>query len=300
MINLGLGGRFGRGFIGANIPIATDTSRSKRASQLPVGQTKSAEDPNIAKPLNDINRMMAQVKQSGFYARPCLYYIIITPPAGLFTDVSPNLASIGLNCNTVSIPGINVSTKPKDGGWSFQEYAYHKIWEPITMSFYLSENMQEHILFKKWLDVLYDGDHIGYYSDYIGTIEVFQSSKNMVRDSEDLEVIMSATLVDAYPKTLSALELGHDKKDAFHTLSTTVMYRDVVYKHYAEGNVSGSSKIDSLVNRGKKILTEAGTLVQDTLNELKPSLPKLASLIKNKQSFLPVNNPSLSSRNFGF
>ena len=286
--NIGVGGKVGPFNIGTNIPISIDPFESKNAEKRPdgVGFDTSINENVASKPKNDINRMLSQVKQSGFFARPCIYYIEIIPSKSMIGK--SDVQSIGLNCHTATIPGVSVATKAIDAGYTFREYPYEKIMEPVALSFYLSDDMTEFRFFEQWIKQVYNENrHVGYHTDYAGTINIYQCTKWQSGNSEDLEVVMGVSLIDAYPKTLSALELGYSKVDEIHNITATIMYRDLVYTYHALEGIS--NKPNELVTRAERIFSETGTLLQDTFDALK--LPKLQTLIKNQESFLPIRNP---------
>ena len=133
--NIGVGGKVGPFNIGTNIPISIDPFESKNAEKRPdgVGFDTSINENVASKPKNDINRMLSQVKQSGFFARPCIYYIEIIPSKSMIGK--SDVQSIGLNCHTATIPGVSVATKAIDAGYTFREYPYEKIMEPVALSF---------------------------------------------------------------------------------------------------------------------------------------------------------------------
>jgi hypothetical protein len=183
-------------------------------------------------PRNGINRMMANVKNSNLFSRPYLYYIFITPPK-TFTSKTI-LDGIMLNCEAVSIPGHVLATKEHKTYGLKREYVYEKLYELVTMSFYMSDQMHEFNFFNAWLNSMYINGRVSYYNDYKGTIEIYQCSGIKNGDGEDLEVMMKVKLIDAYPKTISALPLGHGLTNTIQRMSTNITYRDVEYTDYTK------------------------------------------------------------------
>ena len=226
----------------------------------------------IQTPDNHINRMMSQVKRSNLFSRPYLYYVTITPPPKLLGGYSKQIREISLNCETVSIPGQTIATKEHKTYGLKREFAYEKLLEPINMSFYLSDNLQEFHMLKKWQELMWDQGRMGYYTDYIGTIIIHQCSNIVKPEGDDLKVMLEVKLIEAYPKTLSSLELGHGTQGAIQKVSTTINYRDIKYTDHT-GLVSETDDTE-------------------TINQL--SLPKTTTIIKEKNSS-PTGGLSIST-----
>jgi len=270
--------------VGANIPIGVDKEKANK---------KTIEDTNtkIITPKNSINRMMSNVKNSNLFSRPYLYYVFIYPPKDLIGN--KELDGIMLNCETVSIPGHVMATKEHKTYGLKREYAYEKLYELITMSFYMSDKMHEFNFFNNWLNLMYSSGRVSYYNEYIGKIEIYQCSGIESGDKEDLEIMMKVELIDAYPKTISPLALGHGLANSIQKMSTNITYRDVKYTDYTKQNTANQfiGNIKDGVDHVKEALssfTEAGTLLQDKFAELK--LPKFAPLLQKKSNILPIKN----------
>ena len=267
--------------VGANIPIGVDPKKANKKT-IDIGTNTTSD--------NSINRMLANVKSSDLFSRPYLYYIFITPPK-TFTSKTI-LEGIMLNCEAVSIPGHVIATKEHKTYGLKREYAYEKLYEMVAMSFYMSDKMHEFNFFNAWLNSIYKNGRVSYYDDYKGTIEIYQCSGNVERtkdpnDEEDLTVMMKVKLIDAYPKTITPLALGHGLANTIQKVSVNITYRDVEYLDYTNQDQT-KSEIEKITEEALKSFTEVGTLLQDKFADLK--LPKLGTLLKKKSNFLPVAN----------
>jgi len=265
--------------IGANIPIGVDPRKANKKTIEDIGTS------NIT-PKNSITRMLSNVKKSDLFSRPCLYKVFIHPPSNLLESSQGTIQGIQLNCEAVSIPGHVMATKEHKTYGLKREYAYEKLYELITMSFYMSDKMHEFNFFNAWLNSMYDKGRVSYYDDYKGTIEIFQLSGIDPSDEEDLSIMMSVKLIDAYPKTISALALGHSLANTIQKMSVSITYRDVEYLDYTKQD-STKSSLEKITDVALNSLTEAGTLIQDAMADL--GLPKAAPLFKKKfAGFLPL------------
>ena len=262
--------------IGANIPIGVDPKKANKKTIEDIGT-------NNITPKNSINRMLANVKYSDLFSRPYLYYIFITPPKTFASKTI--LDGIMLNCESVSIPGHVIATKEHKVYGLKREYAYEKLYEMVAMSFYMSDKMHEFNFFNAWLNSMYNNVRVSYYDEYKGTIEIYQCSGVNPSDEEDLAVMMKVKLIDAYPKTISALALGHSLANTIQKMSVGITYRDVEYLDYTKQD-STKSSLEKITDVALNSLTEAGTLIQDAMADL--GLPKAAPLFKKKfAGFLP-------------
>jgi len=174
-----------------------------------------------------------------------------------------------------------------------REYAYEKLYDTVEMSFYMSDKMHEFNFFNAWLNSMYHNGRVSYYDDYKSTIQIFQLSGQVGRtsdpnDDEDLTIMMSVKLIDAYPKVISSLPLGHALASEIQKMSVTITYRDIEYLDYTKQDATKSEleKLFDGVIPALNGLSEAGTLIQDAMADL--GLPKAAPLLKSKfAGFLP-------------
>ena len=266
--------------IGANIPIGVDPRKANKKTIEDIGTNTT--------PNNSINTMLSNVKKSDLFSRPCLYKVFIHPPSNLLESSQGTIQGIQLNCETVSIPGHVMATKAHKTYGLKREYAYEKLYELVTMSFYMSDKMHEFNFFNTWLNSMYNKGRVSYYDDYKGTIEIFQCSGVDLSDKEDLAVMMKVKLIDAYPKTITPLTLGHGLANTIQKVSVNITYRDVEYLDYTKED-STKSGLEKLFDGAIPVLnglTEAGTLIENAMAPL--GLSKAATLLKKKfAGFLP-------------
>ena len=268
--------------LGVNIPIGVDPKKANRKT-IDIGTNTTSD--------NSINRMLSNVKKADLFSRPCLYKVFITTPKQLLGQYP--IQGIQLNCDTVSIPGHTMATKEHKTYGLKREYAYEKLYDTVEMSFYMSDKMHEFNFFNAWLNSMYHNGRVSYYDDYKSTIQIFQLSGQVGRtsdpnDDEDLTIMMSVKLIDAYPKVISSLPLGHALASEIQKMSVTITYRDIEYLDYTKQDAT-KSELEKLFDGAIPVLnglTEAGTLIQDAMADL--GLPKAATLLKKKfAGFLP-------------
>jgi len=224
-------GTFGPGVtLGFNIPFGVN------AVNLPdVGRGRTTPD-------NTINRIKSQAVNGGLYSRPTLYNIIMTKPPKLKGWSGDQLRAIGFNCHQVAIPSNNIATKPIKTYGLKKEYAYNKLFDEITTGFYLSENMDEYHFFESWQDLMYKPNHsVGWYNDYISTLEIHQLSRDVSKGtSNDLGIVCKFILIDAYPKLISSMALDYSAANTIQKFTVNWTYRDMLIEPQVSKRTSGN------------------------------------------------------------
>jgi hypothetical protein len=282
-----IGGRFKVGgvTIGANIPIG-----SSRYKKNPKDIERKFEETKT--PKNSLTRMMAQVTSGNMFSRPYLYRVIMPlPPILLPIYSSSQVQNVMLNCETLAIPGYTIATKEIRTYGERREYAYAKMFDTMTMGFYMSDQLSEFKYFNSWMDHIYDRGRVRYYNEYTSNMKIYQLSgyENGV-DEEDLRVVMEVELLDAYPKSISPLQLGHGLQGQIQKMTTDVMYRKATYKDYTR-----SDNGDGVQNLGQRI-KEAGITLQSPFEQFK--LPKWTQVWKKQLNTLPAKSLEQNSEHY--
>ena len=123
-----------------------------------------------------------------------------------------------MKCHTASIPGLTIATTDNDA--VYRGLAYQKLYEDITLSFYCSEEMRELEFLQNWMKLMVKpkNNRVGYYNDYIGNIDIIKLDRQQ-------KPVMTTHLIDAYPKGISAMELGYGSNNEVMSVSATFTYR---------------------------------------------------------------------------
>tara|TARA_B100000470_G_scaffold221434_1_gene211793 strand:+ start:635 stop:1531 length:897 start_codon:yes stop_codon:yes gene_type:complete len=284
--NLGFRGKVGGVTLGANIPLGI--GRDKEALQTKNKMPKPTETPG-----NNVTRMLSNIRQSNLFSRPYLYRIMISPPPALLANYSSaEIQHILLNCETVNMPGYTMATKEHKTYGLKREYVYEKLNNGVTLGFYMSDQMFEFNFFKDWLDYINPNDEgrIRYYDEYKSTITIYQLSRMEAdTDEDDLRVMQQCKLVDAYPKSLSDLQLGHGTGGSIQKMTTEIMFRKAVYTDYTKK----SQQARSLGTRSSSFgslngLKEFGTRGLENALSSGLGLKKFTDIIKQEKAALPA------------
>ena len=96
--------------------------------------------------------------------------------------------------------------------------------------------------------------------------------------------MLSAKLIEAYPKTITPLALGHGLQGSVQKVSANITYRDIKYTDHT-GLVPENSFLSTFndfqrhIEDAMGIANEAGKTMKHFLDDL--SLPKLSTIVKN-------------------
>ena len=135
-------------------------------------------------------------------------------------------------CKTVSMPGKQIATIDRQIGIYNEKVVNGFAVDDVTMTFYALNDYGIRKYFDSWRSVMIgdsktmesggmqDGE-IAYKSDYVASVKIHQLSKPQVRVGFDLgplnvdfdllgNSIYSVDLIDAFPTTISSIELGND------------------------------------------------------------------------------------------
>jgi len=209
----------------------------------------------------DINEFVAQVKRGGL-SRTNRFHVLFQPP---FLDPT-QVGLVGLLCDQVQLPGTNYSTTQNRVFGEFRETPYERLYEPISMSFYVDRAMAVKDLFDQWMVNIQDPETrlFNYYSNYITDITVFV---------EDLEngTRYKVTMFEGYPKSVGGIQLDTSSKDVMK------MNVSFVYKYYVTERVQDGFELSD------EHISQSYGVVPDTPSRYSPDFTTNINSISPKQ-----------------
>lgn len=160
-------------------------------------------------PAPTLDQFMAKVRQDGF-ANPARYRVQINRSQLIFpTTVSnPNSArtslDVCLNCEIVSIPGINILTGDRHYHGPMIKMPYGVLYTDVQMSFYCSEDQRERHFFEDWINSIIDPitRDVKFYDSYATSIDItnYDNSDN---------TSLKCQLTKAFPTSITPIDLGY-------------------------------------------------------------------------------------------
>lgn len=220
-----------------------------------------------------LNEFISKVKSTGL-AKTNRYRVTIATPA-LMPEFMNSGRLITLFCESTSLPGQVVATTEQRIMGETREFPYSKMFDNITLSFYIDNNFEVKGFFDNWLNSVSNTQNkiTSYYKDYIAPTVLIEV---LPMDSE--VSTYSITLHEAYPKGISPIQLSADSRDI------AKIGVSLNYKYYTTSHVASTKSMSSI----------SGTLSNQTIDITNDATRDLQSLITAsgfKETLLEVKNP---------
>ena len=179
-----------------------------------------------------LNDILAGFRSNDGYAQPNKYEVLILPPAKLGgggqqiifsgTERQSDARSISLRAQNVNLPGRNLSTSQDSNIYGPDREIVEGVTyaDDISMSFQASSGLAERVFFENWQKQAFNEKtwNIGYYNDYIGTIEMY------ILDKQD-QRRYGIKLWEVFPKTIGSNDLAYDSNDQIMLLPVSFTFR---------------------------------------------------------------------------
>lgn len=160
-----------------------------------------------------------------------------------------NLQTVHMFCDQLQLPGLNINTTPIRTFGELREMPYEFNYDPIQMVFLVDRNMIVKSFFDSWIMSVQGGDSrtFNYYDSYISKVMNIQ-----VQDLQDYTTY-NVSLHEAYPKTVSAVQMGYEQKDVMK-LSVTMNFK---YWRFVNTPSSNDSMTKKTGNNGRPYQQDA-------------------------------------------
>jgi hypothetical protein len=158
------------------------------------------------------------------------------------------LRKVLLHCDSVTLPGMSISTQQARTYGEFREMPWERTFENVNMTFYVDRSMDSKSLFDKWINSIQDPvtRQFNYYTEYTTNIEVF------VLDQDDKEQYR-VELFECYPKSISSIQMDYSSKEVMK------IQVSMNYRYWAAGSVSSNAPNNGLIINGKEQLASPGS-----------------------------------------
>lgn len=168
--------------------------------------------------MTTLNQFIANVKDG--MAKTSHFKVSLTLPSKISKLQGVNMQKVLLFCDQTPLPGTSLGTAQVRSYGEFREIPYERLYEPITLSFYVDADMTVKHLFDKWMELIQSeiSRDFSYPKDYLTN-----SVHIIVHNMEDHNVY-TCTLFNCYPKAIAPIQLDYAGKDVMK-LSVTLMYQ---------------------------------------------------------------------------
>ena len=205
----------------------------------------------------NINQFKSKI--GGTLASPALFRVMIP---GVVVD-SSSAKTLALLCNQAQMPGRYFQTTDRFTHGPPIKIASSSIYDEMVMSFYCKQDLGVYELFSDWQSFIQDNNtsnEFEYFDDYVCDITVEQMDARG-------DVSYSVTLVDAYPRMVSPMQLDWASQNAFHNLQVSFVYRYWRKNDLSYGPFSKFLRVSSLFPGFdlQSTLEKTGAAVFDTI-----------------------------------
>ena len=177
------------------------------------------------------------------YALPSRFEVLVFPPAkgknlipseDIDESTDAELAAdgpiganglskkISLRCESISLPGMNLTSSIDPGGYSVQPQIVDGVSfaETINMTFQSSSDLEERVLFERWQEMAWDRANwnIRYYDQYKGSVEIY--ILDMQKNKK-----YGVKLYDCYPKTVTDVALNFAPATDIVKINVAMQYK---------------------------------------------------------------------------
>ena len=208
--------------------------------------------------MSSIDNLKSLVAKKGGVAPSNRFNVIFTPPSQSLLNLDPqaiigsvisgnfsagNLINdprdISILCQSISIPGRNISTFEHQDFKQSNKFPYTFIDEDVTVSFLLTNDYYMRKMFDNWMSGIFDNENyrVGYKKDFSVDVVIQQLNQKNIP-------VYGVRLEKAFPVTMDSIELSQESTDVVK-MSVTFAYD----KYVPEGPISSTgSAIRSAVD----------------------------------------------------
>ena len=166
----------------------------------------------------ELNNALSEFYSDNAYAVPNRFEVMILPPPEIF----PDARKVSLRCESLTIPGRNLTTLTDSNIYGPTREIVDGVTyaEDIEMVFQSSGGLDERVFFESWQELTFNPRtwNIGYYNDYIGTVEIYMLDK---QDKKRYGI----KLWEAFPKTITGTELNQATNNEIVRTSVSFSFR---------------------------------------------------------------------------
>jgi len=199
--------------------------------------------------MSSIDDLKATISKKGGLAKANRFNVIFTPPSASLLNLNPqsivgsiisgnfsagNLINdprdISILCQSVTIPGRNISTFDHQDVRQSNKFPYTFIDEDVTFTFLLTNDYYMRQMFDNWMSGIFDADsyRVGYKKDYSVDVVIQQLNEKNIP-------VYGVRLQKAFPINIDSIELSQEGQDVVK-MSATFAYD----KFKPEGPISST------------------------------------------------------------
>jgi hypothetical protein len=183
-----------------------------------------------------MNELQAALGKNGI-SRPNRYIVTLFPPAvnnisiNKFTGImgealgDGTVRATGLRCESISFPGRSLNTTDEVNIYGPNRKIVTGVsFGDISATFQCDETMREKLYFEAWQSLSHNPDTftVGYYNNYVGSVEIAALSEDSNRHSGKT---YGVKLIEAFPVSILEQGLSYQNGATYQTITVNFAYR---------------------------------------------------------------------------
>ena len=168
--------------------------------------------------MSGLSDFITQVRDG--MAKVSHFTTVITLPESLNRNVQNlDMTKLILFCDQTQLPGISFSTNQVRSYGEFREVPYEKLYEPVTLSFYVDSNMMVKSVFDEWMKLIQGSSR-----DFVWP-ETYTTDKiSIIVENTQGEAVYQCDLRKCYPKAIAPVQMDYAGRDVMK-LQVTLAYQ---------------------------------------------------------------------------
>jgi len=165
-----------------------------------------------------LNDILSMFHSEDGYATPNRFEVLITRPQASANENR----EVSMRCESINLPGRNLNTSTDSNIYGPTREVVNGVTyaDDITMTFQASSGLEERVFFEEWQSLAFDERtwNVGYYNDYISTIDVY------LLDRQDNRRY-GLKFWEVFPKTINATQLSQGANNEIIKLEVVLSFR---------------------------------------------------------------------------
>ena len=174
-----------------------------------------------------INEFLSLFLNKDGFSKSARYEVVIGLPKAATLTAGELLNTetarkVSYHAETIAFPGRNLEIKEDLSTYGpTREVVSGSSYEDLSATFYVATDYREKKFFSEWQDSAHSSNvdfNARYYYDYVGSVDIYQL------DEEDRRRL-GIRLMEAFPKTIGAIDMGYANANQINKMSVSFSYR---------------------------------------------------------------------------
>ena len=173
-----------------------------------------------------INEFLSLFLNKDGFSKSARYEVVIGLPKAATSTAGELLNTetarkVSYHAETIAFPGRNLEIKEDLSTYGpTREVVSGSSYEDLSATFYVATDHREKKFFSEWQNSAHSNEDFNarYYYDYVGSVDIHQLDEN---DNKRYGV----ELMEAFPKTIGAIDMGYANANQINKMSVSFSYR---------------------------------------------------------------------------